>query len=411
MRRLLFATTLLLSFSCAALEPTADSQLQRPLALCQDKTSNRPVPNPQWIRCGTAVLRAGGAADDGRLNIATADPDVLIDPQTGTVRLWLQIGRAGSFSGEDYDMIIAHGESTDGGFSFEFDAQPALGLPADEQAWDRYWTETPSVVIDPDDIPSRRYKLYYSGARDLHSDGYPNYAIGLAYSADGRNFVRLPAAESPYGEAGLVLKVQDALPDVAGLAGGVVADPEVQWVAGVYHLWFSAAAQNSSGEFLAFGISHATSADGVFWIPSPDNPVPSLRNSIGIGGQQPSVTYDAHHDQWTMYFTRDGDDELEQMPSTFNPSLGVWSATSTDALVWTTDDKHARDFAWDGAWPDEAFGLLTGADVLWTSTQTHLYYTGWGRVAVPEGFVVPVRDDREYVPAVLNLLHATKLTN
>ena len=38
----------------------------------------------------------------------------------------------------------------------------------------------------------------------------------------------------------------------------------------------------------------------------------------------------------------------------------------------------------------------------------HLFYTGWGSVNVPDGFLVPVRDQRGYVPAVLSLIHAVK---
>lgn len=87
--------------------------------------------------------------------------------------------------------------------------------------------------------------------------------IGLAISRDGRTFTRLPAQESPYGAAGLVLRVQESLPGLAELAGGILADPEVHLIDGVYHLWFSSCAHDASDRPLAFGISHATSSEGI----------------------------------------------------------------------------------------------------------------------------------------------------
>jgi hypothetical protein len=248
--------------------------------------------------------------------------------------------------------------------------------------------------------------MYYSGAAGQHPMGFPEYQIGLAISADGMSFQRLPESESPYHAPGLVLRVAEALPDVRGLVDGIVADPEVQLIDGVYHLWFSSFGSGAGQKILAFGISHATSSDGVHWIPSPDNPIPSLRNANNAGGQQPSVAWNPVLRRWEMWFTSDTEKETAQIPSTFNPALGFWMATSKDALSWNVDYGAPRNVFWRPGSSDEAYGLLTGAEVVIVDGMRHLFYTAWGRVGVPDGFVVPVRDRRQYVPAVLNLIHA-----
>lgn len=83
-------------------------------------------------------------------------------------------------------------------------------------------------------------------------------------------------------------------------------------------------------------------------------------------------------------------------------------ATSEDAVSWTVDYDGQRDVYWLPISPHKEHGLLTGAEVTIVDGTRHLFYTGWGSVDVPEGFVVPVRDRRGTVPAVLNLIHATE---
>lgn len=365
------------------------------------------LPADVWQRDAEPIVTAGAHGQDGRIDIAVADPNVLYDEDAGIWHLWYQTGRATSYTDSDNRMVIRHAWSTNGS-RWTIESEPVLSLPDDSSAWDALYTETPSVVYDPAAPVDRRYKLYYSGASEQHPMGFPRYHLGLALSSDGRTFHRLPAEESPYGQAGLVLRVAEALPDVKGLADGVVADPEVQRIDGLYHLWFSSFAHDADNNFLAFGISHATSADGLHWQPSPDNPVPSLRNADNVGGQQPSVAWNATLEHWEMWFTSDTDEEVAQIPSTFNPALGFWRATSQDALSWEVDYSAPRDVYWRPGSPYEEHGLLTGAEVAIVDGTRHLFYTGWSSEGVPEGFVVPVRDRRKYVPAVLTLIHATQ---
>ncbi|MGB7540256.1 MAG: hypothetical protein WBM17_17070 [Anaerolineales bacterium] len=365
-------------------------------------------PTDGWVRDAAPILTAGAWGEDGLQDHSIADPDVLYDPAEGIWHVWYQTARGEKYVSDENVMVIRHAHSTDPGAGWNIDPQPALELPEDPSAWDATHSETPSVVYDPAAPADRRYKMYYSGASRMLDLGFPDYQIGLAVSADGRTFTRLPESESPYGRAGLVVRVEDALADVPGIAGGVVADPEVHLIGGVYHLWFSSFAHDSKNNILAFGISHAVSEDGIHWIPSPGNPIPGLCNSENAGGQQPSVAWNSVRERFEMWFTSDSDNEKEGIPSTFNPALGFWMATSTDGITWTADYGAARDVFWRPDSPEEEYGLLTGAEVVIVDGIRHLFYTGWGSVNVPEGFLVPVRGRRGYVPAVLSLFHAVK---
>ena len=87
---------------------------------------------------------------------------------------------------------------------------------------------------------------------------FTDYAIGVAFSADGTTFTR---AASNGG------KVLDAAQVYPASLDGVVADPELVVKDGVYHLWFSSF--GCSGTNCAtvdrYGIAHATSTDAITW--------------------------------------------------------------------------------------------------------------------------------------------------
>jgi len=356
-----------------------------------------------WTRHGASLRRAGSDAGDGKVEIVLADPDVVVDGE-GTWHLYYQGTRASSYTSEDSDMWIRHGTSADG-IEFDVAAEPALTTPDEAQGWDHSHTETPAVVYVPDNPPERRYVMAYSGAREGHPLGFPHYHVGIAFSADGETFARLSATDSVYGAAGLALRAADAMADVDNAVDGVVADPDLIWDGERLHLFYSGFAHDSELAFLAFGIGHAISEDGgLTWTPSPARPVPSLLAPDGVGGQQPSVAWNASTEQWEMSFTDDEDAEREAMPSTFNPSMGFWLATSPDLQTWSVDWDAGRSLSWDPDAPHEELGLLTGAALAVHGGERRLYYTGWSTQDVPEGFVVPTHDG--YEPAVLNLLLA-----
>lgn len=256
--------------------------------------------------------------------------------------------------------------------------------------------------------------LYTGASEDYPQLGFPNYEIGLAYSSDGRFFTRLPEVESPYGQAGYVLDVDDGLPNVQGIVAGVVTDPDVVVIDGVLHMWYSSFACTGACDFVdpfVFGISHATSVDGIHWTPDTENPVPALLGSNGTGGQQPSVVYNPRSCQYEMWFTMDSDEEKEDVPCTFFPAVGFWHATSPDAVAWTINTVK-RDVTWDGSRATEQYGIMTGVEATVAEGELRLYYSAFGTEQIPAGFVLPVQDavsgDVEYVPAVIELSVASR---
>lgn len=373
--------------------------------IAQHRTGNT-TNQSDWARDESPLLIAGAVGADGKRETVIADPDVVYDSSSGDWHLYYFAARATEYGNDsDVEFYIQHATSLNG-TGWTLDIGQALSLPGDVNAWDSIRVETPSVLIDPTASADRRFKLYYAGAGGNTPAGFHDYQLGLAFSSDGSTFTRLSAAESPYGEAGAVLRSGEVLGQLDNYDYGIVADPDIQLIDGTYNLWFSSFAADDQNNTLAFGISHATSADGINWSADITSPVPSLLwPQSGVGGQQPSVAYNSALDRWETYFTSDTAADQARMPSTFNPSTGVWMSTSSDYQNWT-HDYTGRSFDWDGDSPHEELGLLTGLEVIVVDDVRHLFYTGWSSIAPPSGFVVPVEGG--YDPAVLTLLHATQ---
>ena len=359
----------------------------------------RRQPNPRFI--------AGRAFSDGRMDTAIADPDLRWDGSQWN--LYYQSPHGTMFNPPG-PMVIRHATSADLA-TWAFDDAPSLTVPTDSAAWDVTHTETPSVAYNPDAPADRRYLLMYSGARNtLSGYGFPEYAIGAAFSADGKTFTRVSATDSPKGKAGLVLTGADAYP---GAGGAIVADPEVAFVMGTYHLWFSSFACSgaSCATVDAFGIGHATSTDAIHW--SIDvAPVPSLLRASAdkrSGGAQPSVIYDDIHCRWELWQTSDSPaTENDNQPIEFNNMVGVWHATSANGTAWTINFNQARDLVWDGTASGEHLGLLTGADIAAKSTGRYMVYVGFDDQNVPTGSFLPDRTMTGFRAGVMTLDLATR---
>jgi hypothetical protein len=273
------------------------------------------------------------------------------------------------------------------------------------------------VAYNPGAPPGRRYLLMYSGAAHKFNlpDGTPiaEYGIGAAFSADGKTFTRVAAAASPHGAAGQVLTGADVYP-AAHLA--IVADPEVVYRAGIYHLWFSSYACAGTAALacdttLAYGVGHATSRDGIHWTPDREVPIASLLRQPGnraSGPGQPSVIWDAIHGRWEMWATSDAAGEHDAQPVVFNNMAGVWHATSADGVAWRIDYTAARDLTWDVNAPGEHLGLLTGADVAVRGDERRMVYVGFDDRNVPPGLFVPIRVPPGFMPGVFALNVATR---
>jgi hypothetical protein len=338
---------------------------------------------------------------DGMVDIGVSDPDLRWD---GTQWVVFFHGPHAPAFGAVGTGMIRRAVSADLA-SWTLDDTPALAASADTAAWDHTNTETPSVVFDP---VRARYLLFYSGANGMFPGyGFPNYAIGLATSTDGVNFTRITAAESPHGMPGLVLTAQDVYQ-----TAGILADPEVALVGGVYHLWFSSFSCDgaSCATVRAYGVSHATSSDGVHWTPV-EAPVRSLLRAsadLTSGGAQPSVVYDDVHCRWELWQTSDQSSDTAAQPIVFNNMAGVWHATSMDGASWSVNYAGTRDLVWMASAPGEHLGLLTGADVAAKDGARYMMYGAFDDQNVPSGFYLPDRSQQGYEPGVMTLDLATR---
>jgi hypothetical protein len=323
-----------------------------------------PAPVGSFARCTkNPLLRAGATTADGRVELSIGDPDVFFDEDEGVWKAWWSTGVAPAFSAPDaqIQMGIKYATSQDGA---TWSVQQALTIQAEpgSGAWDQLKLETPSVVKIPWNPSERRYLLAYAGAQaqrtvDLGTSqlGVPWYQLGVAFSADGKTFARLPAAESPYANAstgfsdvaGLVLLGKDAFPDLPDVADGLLADPELVVDGDTVHLFFSSMPVNAQMQPLAYGVSHATSKDGIHFTPQPNNP-------------QVSVAFS-------------------------------WSAQPAQ-----------RYLTWDPNAPGEVYGLIAAGDMALREGIHRYYYPGWSSKDVPAGFVCPLRDG-SYPPAVIVL--------
>ena len=351
----------------------------------------RRQPNPRFI-AGTHVF------GDGRLDTAVADPDLRWDDASQLWHLYYQSPHGTTFNPPG-PQVIRHATSPDLA-AWTFDDAPSFTVSA--SGWDRTHAETPSVAYNADAPADRRYLMLYSGASaTLSGWSFPAYAIGAAFSADGKTFTR--AQNSP------VLTGAAVYP---GSGGALVADPEVVYVGGTYHLWFSSFACTGANcaTVEAFGIGHATSSDGLQWTLDAAPVLSLLRASADrtTGGQQPSVIYDAVHCRWEMWLTSDLPAENDNQPIEFNNMVGVWHATSTNGTSWTINYAQQRDLTWDGTAAGERLGLLTGADVAAKSTGRYMTYVGFDDQNVPTGSYLPDRTPMGYRAGVMTLNVATR---
>ncbi len=360
-------------------------------------------------RAGNPRLRAGATFTDGKLDLSISDPDVRWDGSQ--YQLYYATAHATSFSATDKVGMIRHATSVDRMTWTVADA-PAFAVDPDPAAWDHLQAETPTVIYNPAAPADRRYLMLYSGAAGTFP--YPNYtfnnyAIGAAFSADGVTFTRLPAAESPHGKAGLVLTGKDAYP---ASTNGIVSDPDLALVDGVYHVWFSSfACTGTSCETITdFGISHATSTDGIHWtvLEAPIRSLLRTSSNTKTGGQQPSVVYDAEHCRYEMWLTSDVGTENDVQPIEFNNMMGVYKAESNDGIAWSLDYTRARDLSWVPTEAGEHLGLLTGADIAQNSTGRLMLYVGFDDQNVPTGFFLPDRTAQGFRDGVMTLQVATR---
>jgi hypothetical protein len=366
----------------AAATPDAPILTPDAVVTCQPQSAigafYRRQPNPRLV-AGRHTFT------DGKLDTAIADPDLRWDAVAQSWLLYFAAPHGSTFDPPGVP-ILRRATSTDLA-SWTFEDAPALAASAD---WDSLWIGAPSVAFNADAPADRRYLMVYSGAARM----FPGYAfadasIGLAASADGKRFTRIAAAESPHGKAGLVLTGADAFP---GAGGAIVTDPEIVYVSGTYHLWFSSfsCSGTSCAHVDAYGIGHATSNDGVHWSVDAAPVRTLLRASADLttGGAKPSVVYDDVHCRWEMWLVNDAQSDTSAQPIVLDNTAGVWHATSPNATTWSTD-YATRDLVWEAAASGEHLGLRAGADIAGRSTARYLVGVGFDDQNVPTGSTLP----------------------
>jgi hypothetical protein len=362
-------------------------------------------------RAGNPVLQPRQTFTDGKLDTELSDPDVRWTGQRW--ELFYGTGHASTYTSDDRVAVIRRATSIDR-TQWTIDEAPALTASSEPDAWDRELVAAPTVIENPAAPADRRYLMLYAGADGVFPfQGYarPNFQIGAAFSADGITFTRVPAADSPHGKPGLVLTGQEVYP---ASTGGIVTDPDVVLVNGVYHLYFSSysCSELQCSRVDNNGIAHATSTDGITWTVA-EAPVRSLLRASAdstSGGSRPSVIYDVARCRWEIWLSNDLAPDVTNQPVDLGlwSTAGVWHSASNDGAAWDSINYvFARELAWSASEPGEALGMQAGVDVGANGSGRLMLYTGLDDDDVPVGFTLPLRTG-DTTPGVRTLNHATR---
>ncbi|MEJ2196013.1 MAG: T9SS type A sorting domain-containing protein, partial [Ignavibacteriaceae bacterium] len=187
------------------------------------------------------------------------------------------------------------------------------------------------------------YHMWFGG-----HDGSNNRQIGYATSPDGITWTK-------YSGNPVLTPGSSSWDDIW------VDSPEVLFINGVFHMWYS------GYDGVNFQSGHATSSDGTNWTKDPLNPV------LESGDYQPAVLFDGDRDTYYMWYSS-GD------------ALG-WSvgyAYSMDGSTWNKyPENPVMEPGPNGSW-DEAFTGLFGVIFNEDSTVFKMWYTGAGASAIAD---------------------------
>lgn len=349
----------------------------------------------QFIRRpGNPRLLPRQSFPDGKLDTDLADPDARWDPTAQRWEVFFGARHATSFTSTD-DIAVIRRATTADRMTWTVDDEPALTASTEVDAWDST-VAAPTVIENPSAPADRRYLMLYAGASgSFPYMGYsqPAYQIGAAFSADGVTFTRVPAATSPHGKDGLVLTPSQVYPTADD---GIVADPDVVLVNGVYHLFFSSFSCRGSncGTVENMGVAHATSADGITWnvVAAPVRSLLRASADTTSGGSRPAVIYDVTRCRWELWLSNDLDADTSTQPVRLDNTAGVWRSSSVDGNNWDSINyAFARELAWTATEPGEPLGLRAGIEVADNGSGRLMLFVGFDDSDVPSGSELPLR--------------------
>lgn len=215
--------------------------------------------------------------------------------------------------------------------------------PNTSGTWDDSNVSAAKVIFD-----GAAYRMWYTANGANES----KYRIGYASSPDGINWTRYYTPVLTQG-TGFVW-------DAKG-----VSAPTVLYRDGLWRMWYVGYGQAPDDDVQHFSIGYATSADGLSWTKSPNNPVlePSAVGADDIDVVSPNVLFkDGVYHMWYA-----GRGENNQ----------IFYATSADGVQWTKDPNNpvlrlGVDLAWDN-------GEIAAPSVIWTGSQYDMWYQGYSR--------------------------------
>jgi predicted GH43/DUF377 family glycosyl hydrolase len=157
--------------------------------------------------------------------------------------------------------------STDGGINWTRNTNPVLegGAPG---SWDAVTTFQPSVLKD--DTTYHMWYCGHDGSLDHRQIGYATGSDSIHWSKYGSNPLLTPGPPRSWDDL-------------------FVESPEVLFIDGIYHMWYSGA------DDMYWQIGHATSLDGITWVKDTLNPVVRVGKPGSWDEQnviQPSVVFD-----------------------------------------------------------------------------------------------------------------------
>lgn len=244
------------------------------LCLCANAMSVLPAyPSEEPSSAGNAPVSLA-AVPSGALSIKSNNTSDVCPVYDSIERKW----KRWSVLSESRDGVrksVVRMSVSEDGKTWAPEAEPCFQASEDSSDWDYGGISAPNIVLRPEATPERRYMLWYCGfnGQRRRLSGSPDGAIGLAFSADGRKFTRLPPGESPFKRPGMVLSGRQPFADVPAVWEGALGEPKLVVAQGTYHIWFSKIGLSRSGQIISAGIGHATSGDGIRWSTELPNPL------------------------------------------------------------------------------------------------------------------------------------------